>query len=353
MSAVSPAPSTVASRGSPNRRFQLGIILGSLFALLVAVGGTEALQQKQSAAAEPDLQKEKAKEEGPASDESAYRKYDLALKDLEARINVIQALMETRTGPADFMEDFRKIVNRTGGVGVSRIIPQGNRAGLHGQVRSRSSMAKFLAALQDSGKFSDVQLRHLDEERQQNRAVYTFDLDAVYSPSSVAKTTGESEASPGPNAPGESQGAAAENNRREWFRKLSPEEYSERMEQMRRQVSILRRIVPDEPETEQFLRIILDTGRASGVQIRTPELPQQVPQHNYVELRLAAQVEGAYRSTSYYFKRLARSERIISVSTLSLDLPEKDAVGKYGVLANDSVSVNCIVITYFSKPRPE
>lgn len=205
MIAVPPAPSAVPSRGSQNRNFQLGVFFSGLVFSLAVCGGEEVLLHRQLAPVEQNLQEEKARQAGLASDEGTYRKYDLTLRDLEARINVIQGLLGTRTSPANFMEEVRRIVNRTGEVGVSRIIPQGKRVGLQGQVRSRDLMAKFLAALQRSGKFSDVQLRRLDEERQQNRATYIFDLDSVYSPSSAGPTGRESEGPSGPQAPRDSQ----------------------------------------------------------------------------------------------------------------------------------------------------
>ena len=80
-------------------------------------------------------------------------KYQQRLKDLETRINTIQALQNSRVGPVELMSALGNIVSKTNDIYLYTLTPAGDRLELKGQSGAVDSMANFLAFLKNSGTF--------------------------------------------------------------------------------------------------------------------------------------------------------------------------------------------------------
>jgi len=144
-------------------------------------------------------------------------------------------------------------------------------------------------------------------------------------------------------------GLKAENDRNEAFRQQQTE-YLNRIKQLESQLETLRSIVPDEQNTDEFMRTVFADGSATGIQIRTFVPKPPVMKDYYVETPYAVRLDGTYYNLMNFFDRLAHEQRIMSVSGLSLGTPEGGGMGQYKVLTSETVGANCLLTTYFNKP---
>lgn len=157
---------------------------------LVAGGtvlGFYTIWSRDVARLQQDLKKEQLREAELRGVQEQNRRYQQQLQQLEVRINTIQTLQNSKSGPVAFMTALADVVNRTGDLYLFSVAPEGERLAIKGQSSTVESMAQFIAALKHSGSFQDVQLRQYWEDDQQNRVAYKFNLDCIYrSPAAVA-----------------------------------------------------------------------------------------------------------------------------------------------------------------------
>jgi type IV pilus assembly protein PilO len=141
----------------------------------------------------------------------------------------------------------------------------------------------------------------------------------------------------------------ADNDRNEAFRQQQTE-YLNRIKQLESQLETLRSIVPDEQNTDAFIRTVFSDGAATSTSVRTfiPK-PPEIKDY-YVEVPFTVHLDGTYYSLLNFFDRLAHEQRIMSVSGLSLGTPEGGGMGTYKVSPSETVGANCVLTTYYNKP---
>jgi Tfp pilus assembly protein PilN len=153
-----------------------------------------------------DLQKrqsqEKLRQTELALVKSQNAKYQQRLKDLETRINTIQALQNSRVGPVELMSDLGNVVGKTNDIYIYTLTPAGERLRLNGQSGSVDSMANFMAFLKNSGSFNDVELEQFYQDDQHEHLTYKFALSCQFRSSTggASPTSGATPETPG--APG-------------------------------------------------------------------------------------------------------------------------------------------------------
>ncbi len=108
------------------------------------------------------------------------QRYEQQKQQLERRINTIQALEAAKVGPVDIMSVMGNTVNRTTDLYLLSVSPQGARLAVNGQANSVESIARFIAALKQSGSFEDVQLVRYYQDDQFSRMNFKFNLDVLY-----------------------------------------------------------------------------------------------------------------------------------------------------------------------------
>jgi type IV pilus assembly protein PilO len=139
----------------------------------------------------------------------------------------------------------------------------------------------------------------------------------------------------------------AENRRNQIFERERTE-YLNRIAQLEKELETLRSIVPEEQATDDFLRTVFADGRAAEVNIRT-FIPQALaPKDIYTEMPFNLRLDGTYYGLLGFFDHLAREQRIVSVSGLSLGSPEGGGMGTFKIHAGETVGANCVLTTYFS-----
>ncbi|HVZ15943.1 MAG TPA: type 4a pilus biogenesis protein PilO [Terriglobales bacterium] len=130
-------------------------------------------------------------------------------------------------------------------------------------------------------------------------------------------------------------------------------ELEQQIENLKQQLEIQKRIVPDEKEADNFIRLVQTTAAASGVEVRLYSAKQTTPKEFYVEAPFDLNLDGPYYSMLNFFDRLAKQERIVTVSNLQMASVEKSGPAKvrhqYAYAPSESVVASCTATTYFSR----
>lgn len=139
------------------------------------------------------------------------------------------------------------------------------------------------------------------------------------------------------------------------------QEVNRRIELLKQQLEIQRRIVPDEKEAADFIHLLQEKAQASGVEIRryTANMDAVVTREFYTEVPYEVELDGPYYSVLDFFNRVGRMERIINVSTLKMGaIGAKTSMGKrkYTYAPGETVVATCLATTFFShdgQPVPD
>jgi len=121
---------------------------------------------------------------------------------------------------------------------------------------------------------------------------------------------------------------------------------------LKQQLEIERRIVPDEKEVDNFMRLVSAEARKVGVEVRRYTARPYSAKDFYTEVPFEVEFDGPYYSMLGFFDRLGKVERIINVSNLLVASTHKpgDARAKhsYQYAPGESVVATCLTTTYFS-----
>jgi type IV pilus assembly protein PilO len=127
-------------------------------------------------------------------------------------------------------------------------------------------------------------------------------------------------------------------------------ELKQQMDALNKQLDTLKTIVPEEKETDEFIRLLQGAASASNVQIRRLTAQAVVPREYHYEMPFEVQADGPYFNVLDFFGRLGRLSRIINVGDLTFDDPEKAKGTKYPVRPGTTVSGIFTATTFFTKP---
>src|SRR5260370_22631522 len=100
-------------------------------------------------------------------------------------------------------------------------------------------------------------------------------------------------------------------------------ELKQQMDALSKRLDTLKTIVPEEKETDEFIRLLQGAASSSSVQIRRLTAQAIVPKEYHYEMPFEVQADGPYFNLLYLFVRLGRLSRIINVCDLSFDAPDK------------------------------
>lgn len=127
-------------------------------------------------------------------------------------------------------------------------------------------------------------------------------------------------------------------------------DYQARIKALTQQLETVRSIVPDEPSMDSYMKLMFNDSTKAGIHVRT-FLPQpEVPQKYYVELPVRIRIDGTYWNMVDFFDRLAREQRIVSVTSIDLGPPAGGGMGAYPIVPGETVGANCVVTTYYNRP---
>jgi len=121
---------------------------------------------------------------------------------------------------------------------------------------------------------------------------------------------------------------------------------------LRQQLEIERRIVPDEKETDGFMKMLDAEAAKSGIEIRRYSALPVATKEFYSEVPFEVELDGPYFSMLNFFDRVSKLERIVNVNGLLVASTKKPGDAKtkhvYKYAPNESVVATCQATTFFS-----
>ena len=216
---VAPTPAkTSVSSGSPApKATQVIIFVGALVVCFGVVGIMYKVWSNKILELQKKQSQEKVRQTELAAVKAQNAKYQQRLKDLETRINTIQALQNSRVGPVELMSILGTIVNRSSDIFLYNLTPTGERFLLKGQSNTVDSMANFIAFMKNSGTFEDVQLDQFFQDDLHEHTAYKFSVSCGFKTASgmsptagVAPDAAPAAGGKGPSVPSGMVGAPAQ-----------------------------------------------------------------------------------------------------------------------------------------------
>jgi len=121
---------------------------------------------------------------------------------------------------------------------------------------------------------------------------------------------------------------------------------------LKQQLEIERKIVPDEKEVDGFMRMMDAEAQKAGVEIRRYTAKGVSQKDFYSEVPFDLELDGPYYSMLGFFDRVGKLERIVNVSGLLVASTRKPGDAKtkhtYQYAPNESVVATCTATTFFS-----
>lgn len=202
---VAPPPSKMPSMGGgppAPRATQVVMVVGALIICFGIVGVIYKVWSNQIADLVKKRDQEKTRQTELTVVKTQNEKYQQQLRDLETRINTIQALQNSRVGPVELMSALGNIVSKTNDIYLYTLAPTGDRLQLRGQSSTVDSMANFMAYLKNSGSFVDVQLEQFYQDDLHDRRAFKFSLTCQFKSPTQATSPTAGGAPAGPGGPG-------------------------------------------------------------------------------------------------------------------------------------------------------
>src|SRR2546428_13556622 len=103
------------------------------------------------------------------------------------------------------------------------------------------------------------------------------------------------------------------------------------MDALSKKLETLKTIVPEEKETDEFIRLLQGAASASNVQIRRLTAQAVVPKEYHYEMPFEVQADGPYFNILDFFPRLGRLSPIINVVDRTFDQPENPKGTKHAL----------------------
>jgi type IV pilus assembly protein PilO len=121
---------------------------------------------------------------------------------------------------------------------------------------------------------------------------------------------------------------------------------------LKQQLEIERRIVPDEKQVDAFIETMDSEAQKAGVELPRYSAKPVISKEYYSEVPFDMELDGPYYSMLNFFDRVGKLERIVNVSSLLVSTARKpqDAKAKktYQYAPNESIVATCKATTYFS-----
>src|SRR5215475_10329181 len=128
-------------------------------------------------------------------------------------------------------------------------------------------------------------------------------------------------------------------------------ELKQQMDALNKQLDTLKTIVPEEKETDEFIRLLQGAASASNVELRRLKALNVTAKGNdYFEMPFEVQADGPYFNILDFFGRLSRLSRIINVGDLEFADPETNKASRYALKPGTTVVGVFTATTYFTKP---
>src|SRR5262252_4842937 len=121
---------------------------------------------------------------------------------------------------------------------------------------------------------------------------------------------------------------------------------------LKQQLDIEKRIVPDEKEVDGFIKMLDAEAMKAGVELRRYTARPTSSKEYYTEVPFEVELDGPYYSVLTFFDQVSKLERIVTVSDLQVASTkhpdEAKAKHHYQYAGSESVVATCVTTTFFS-----
>jgi len=129
-------------------------------------------------------------------------------------------------------------------------------------------------------------------------------------------------------------------------------EIDRQLASLQQQLEIEKRIVPDEKEVDDFMKMLDAEANKSGVWLRRYTAQPTASKEFYTEVPFDVELDGPYYSMLNFFDHVAKLERIVNVSNLLVANTKKPSEAKakhtYQYAPGETVVATCVATTFFS-----
>ena len=126
---------------------------------------------------------------------------------------------------------------------------------------------------------------------------------------------------------------------------------------LQQQLEIQKKIVPEEKDADQFIKLLHDTAATSGIEIRRYTAMPVANREFYSEVPFAIDIDGPYYSVLNFFQRVAELERIVNVTNMQMGNTKSSSAAKikttYTYAPGETVLASCTATTFYSHEPDE
>jgi type IV pilus assembly protein PilO len=137
------------------------------------------------------------------------------------------------------------------------------------------------------------------------------------------------------------------------------QEFVPKLAQLKRDMAILeqqiereKKVVPDDKDADQFIRLLHDTAATAGIEIRRYTALPVANHEFYSEVPFTIDIDGPYYSVMSFFQRVSELERIVNIDNLQMANPKNSSTAKvkttYPWAPGETVVASCTATTFFS-----
>ena len=127
---------------------------------------------------------------------------------------------------------------------------------------------------------------------------------------------------------------------------------NKKIDDLQRQIEVEKKIVPEDKDADQFIKLLHDTASLSGIEIRRYTAMPGANHEFYGEVPFAIDIDGPYYSVLNFFDRVARLERIVTISNMQMSNVKTPGAAKvrtsYNYAPSESVVASCTATTFYS-----
>lgn len=129
-------------------------------------------------------------------------------------------------------------------------------------------------------------------------------------------------------------------------------ELTRNMAILQQQLEIQKKIVPDDKDADQFIKLLHDTAATSGIEIRRYTSMPVGNKEFYSEVPFAIDIDGPYYSVLNFFQRVSELERIVNIGNMQMSNTKTTGPAKvkgtYTYAPGETVVASCTATTFFS-----
>ena len=132
-------------------------------------------------------------------------------------------------------------------------------------------------------------------------------------------------------------------------------EMEQKIASYNQQLESLNRIVPEEKEAPQFMKLMQGEAAKAGIEVRRYASMPTSQKEFFTEVPFAIELDGPYYSMLKFFDDVARLDRIVNVTGLKMAAVKEAGQAQvrrtYQYAPTETVVVSAVATTFYSRPQ--